>query len=71
MKISFFTFFFLFVTYLQGKLGEDMTTWSYGRLHRHSYVHIPFSKTPLKKLYERSYSAKGSRFTVHVSKKDF
>ena len=34
-------------------------------------MHIPFSKTPLKKLFERSYSAKGSKFTVHVSKKDF
>lgn len=48
-----------------------MQNWNYGNIHLHSYPHVPFSKTPLKKIFERSFSSKGSRYTVHASPLNF
>ncbi|KAL4430319.1 hypothetical protein ABPG74_019478 [Tetrahymena malaccensis] len=57
--------------FLKEKLGGNMQKWFYGELHQHHFIHIPFSKTPLKSLFERSYKSKGSKYTVHVSALDF
>lgn len=50
---------------------SSVSAWTYGFLHRSVYPHTPFSRTALKPLFERSYSSKGSKFTVHVSTMDF
>ena len=47
-----------------------MNQWKYGRIHFHRHPHMPFSKTNLWPIFERSWESKGSKFTVHLSDPD-
>ena len=53
--------FFDAANYLDVKFGrKPEANWQWGRLHRHHFIHNPFTKVPfLKDIYERSYAAPG------------
>ncbi|EGR30548.1 hypothetical protein IMG5_129652 [Ichthyophthirius multifiliis] len=53
--------------YLQKKLGGQINDWKYGKLHSHRHPHVPFSKTNLWPIFERSWESKGSKHTIHLS----
>jgi len=53
--------------YLYDELGSDIKTWRWGRIHRQHYKNIPFSETPLKPIWHRSYEAGGNTRTISVA----
>lgn len=51
---------------LTERLGEDMTRWRWGDVHRTQFPHNPFSQVaPLKALFHRSIETGGDPFTVN------
>lgn len=48
--------------------GENMSaeSWQWGAVHKHRFDHKPFSQTPLRKIFERSYVGEGNRRTINV-----
>jgi len=52
--------------YLETTYGTSVEGWKWGKIHRHRFDHKPFSGTPLKSFWERSYVGEGNRRTINV-----
>jgi len=52
--------------YLADVLGSDVSQWRWGRIHKMEFKNIPFSETPLKFIWHRSYEAGGNTRTINV-----
>jgi acyl-homoserine lactone acylase PvdQ len=53
--------------HLYERLGADRTQWLWGRVNRHTFIHSPFSSTPLKSFFERHIESRGNRRTINVA----
>jgi penicillin amidase len=53
--------------YLANLFGNDIKEWKWGKIHRMDFKNIPFSETPLKPIWHRSYEAGGNTRTINVA----
>lgn len=51
---------------LTEKLGEDITLWTWGNLHRQHFKH-PLSRSVLKPFFHKSFAAPGGRRSLNVA----
>lgn len=58
--------FELGVNHLVTNHGADQSKWQWGLVHKHRFDHKPYSQTPFKYLFERSYVGEGDRRTINV-----
>lgn len=48
--------------------SNSTSTWSWGKFHQDAMHHLPFTKSPLHFLYDRSFDGSGNMHTVNVGK---
>jgi hypothetical protein len=44
------------------------TEWAWGKYHQDAMHHLPFTQSPLRFLYDRSFDGFGNMHTVNVGK---
>jgi len=53
---------------IRTRVGKDKSQWELGKLQHVSYEHSPFSKTPLRPIFEEIRPMPGSHRTLNLAK---